>query len=108
MSGRSRRLPTRSTPIEILRSGRLRSARELVNAVAAIAAIAASSVAGQALAQATDYPNRAVRVIVAFTAGGTTDLLARAVSQRLSERFKQSFVARRRICRASCSASARG
>jgi tripartite-type tricarboxylate transporter receptor subunit TctC len=29
---------------------------------------------------------------VAFTAGGTTDMLARAVSQKLSERFKQPFV----------------
>jgi tripartite-type tricarboxylate transporter receptor subunit TctC len=31
-------------------------------------------------------------VVVAFTAGGTTDMLARAVSQKLSERFKQTFV----------------
>ena len=93
MSGPSRRIPARSTPIEIVRLSRLRSARALVNAVVAIAAIAASSVAGgQSLAQQTDYPNRAVRVIVAFTAGGTTDLLARAVSQKLSERFKQPFV----------------
>ena len=54
--------------------------------------------AGAALAlpaawgQAADYPARPVRVIVAFTAGGTTDILTRAVSQKLSERFKQSFV----------------
>ena len=33
-----------------------------------------------------------VRVVVAFTAGGTTDILARAVSQKLSESLKQSFV----------------
>ena len=97
MSGRSRRLLARSTPIEIFPSSRLRSARALVNTVVAIAAIAASSVAaspvaGQSLAQQTDYPNRAVRVIVAFTAGGTTDLLARAVSQKLSERFKHPFI----------------
>ena len=48
--------------------------------------------AGLALAQAADYPNKPVRVLVAFTAGGTTDILARAVSQKLSERFKQPFV----------------
>jgi tripartite-type tricarboxylate transporter receptor subunit TctC len=44
-----------------------------------------------ALAQ-SDYPNRPVKVVVAFTAGGTTDILARAITQRLAERFKQPFV----------------
>jgi tripartite-type tricarboxylate transporter receptor subunit TctC len=33
-----------------------------------------------------------VRVIVAFTAGGTTDILARNVGQRLSEKLNQQFV----------------
>jgi tripartite-type tricarboxylate transporter receptor subunit TctC len=60
---------------------------------AATLALAASSVAAPcALAQTGDYPNRPVRVLVAFTAGGTTDILARAVSQKLTERMKQSFV----------------
>jgi len=45
-----------------------------------------------ALAQAQPYPNRPVKVIVAFTAGGTTDILTRMVSQKLTERVKQSFV----------------
>jgi tripartite-type tricarboxylate transporter receptor subunit TctC len=57
-----------------------------------LAALGGLLLAGAALAQATDYPNKPVRVVVAFTAGGTTDILARAVSQKLSERFKQSFV----------------
>ncbi|QJW83413.1 tripartite tricarboxylate transporter substrate binding protein [Ramlibacter terrae] len=43
-------------------------------------------------AAAQDYPNKPVKVIVAFTAGGTTDILARAVSQKLTERFKQNFI----------------
>ena len=55
----------------------------------ALLPIAAAPVAW---AQPADYPNRPVRVVVAFTAGGTTDILARAVSQRLTERFKQNFV----------------
>ncbi|MFM9922601.1 tripartite tricarboxylate transporter substrate binding protein [Variovorax sp. H27-G14] len=38
------------------------------------------------------YPSRPVRVVVAFTAGGTTDILARAVAQKLGEKFKQSFI----------------
>jgi tripartite-type tricarboxylate transporter receptor subunit TctC len=45
-----------------------------------------------AWAQSADYPARPVRIIVAFTAGGTTDILARAVSQKLTERFKQNFL----------------
>ncbi|CAN5318433.1 hypothetical protein BH09PSE6_BH09PSE6_19970 [soil metagenome] len=40
----------------------------------------------------TDWPVRPVKVVVAFTAGGTTDILARSISQQLSERWKQSFV----------------
>ena len=43
-------------------------------------------------AQAPAYPAKTVRVVVAFTAGGTTDILARAVAQQLSERLKQAFV----------------
>src|SRR5450631_517453 len=38
------------------------------------------------------YPTRPVRIVVAFTAGGTTDMLARSVGQQLSERLKQPFV----------------
>lgn len=43
-------------------------------------------------AAAQEYPAKPVRVVVAFTAGGTTDMLARSVSQQLAQRFKQSFV----------------
>jgi len=50
------------------------------------AALAASS----ALAQG--YPNKPVKVVVAFTAGGTTDILARLVAQQLTEKLKQPFV----------------
>jgi tripartite-type tricarboxylate transporter receptor subunit TctC len=50
---------------------------------------------GQKLAWAQkteDYPNKSVKVIVSFTAGGTTDVIARSVSQLLAEQFKQPFV----------------
>ena len=43
-------------------------------------------------ARAEDYPAKPVRVVVAFTAGGTTDILARAVAQQLSQQLKQPFV----------------
>ena len=54
--------------------------------LAALAALAAWP------AQAQQYPVKPVRIIVAFTAGGTTDIMARTLAQRLSERFKQPFV----------------
>ena len=43
-------------------------------------------------AHAQPYPNKPVKIIVAFTAGGTSDLMARSLAQRLSERYKQPFV----------------
>jgi tripartite-type tricarboxylate transporter receptor subunit TctC len=38
------------------------------------------------------YPTRPVHVVVAFPAGGATDVIARAVSQRLSEMWGQPIV----------------
>ena len=51
---------------------------------------------GPALAQATDWPARSVRVLVGYPAGGANDLVARAVSARLSETLKQPFVVENR------------
>ncbi len=38
------------------------------------------------------YPNKAVRIVVGFSAGGTTDVVARVLSKELTEEFGQSFV----------------
>ncbi|MEO8135825.1 MAG: tripartite tricarboxylate transporter substrate binding protein [Betaproteobacteria bacterium] len=57
-----------------------------------LAALCIALIGGPAFAQTNEYPNRPVRVLVAFTAGGTTDILARGVSQKLTERLKQTFV----------------
>ena len=38
------------------------------------------------------FPSRAVRIVVPFPAGATTDLLARLIAMRLSETMGQSFV----------------
>ena len=45
-----------------------------------------------ASAAAADYPTRPIRVIVPFVAGCGTDLLARFVSQRLTDLLGQQFV----------------
>jgi tripartite-type tricarboxylate transporter receptor subunit TctC len=55
-----------------------------------IAAIFIAVLPGIVHAQA--YPARTVRVVVAFTAGGTTDILARSISEQLTERLKQPFL----------------
>src|SRR5262245_26575561 len=43
-------------------------------------------------AQAQDWPQRPVRIIVPFPAGGNSDAVARLVAQRLTEVFGQQFV----------------
>jgi len=59
------------------------------NAFAVIAAAAISLVSSAALAQ---YPTKPIRVVVPFPAGGTTDILARAASQKMSEAWGQPVI----------------
>jgi tripartite-type tricarboxylate transporter receptor subunit TctC len=43
-------------------------------------------------ASAQDYPTRPVRFLVGYPPGGATDILARLIGQRLSEKLGQQFV----------------
>ena len=54
--------------------------------------VLAASLIGPASASALDYPTRPVRWIVPYPAGGATDILARLVGHRLSERLGQQFI----------------
>jgi len=56
-----------------------------------LAAGAAAIPAMPSIAKAQSYPARAVRVIVPFAVGGPTDVFARHVCQRLSERLGKQF-----------------
>jgi tripartite-type tricarboxylate transporter receptor subunit TctC len=44
---------------------------------------------GPGLAAAQDFPNKPIRLIVPFPAGGPNDIIARVVGQRISELIKQ-------------------
>ncbi len=65
------------------------SRRGFVRAAAALAAISAASL--PALAQ-PDFPNRGLRIVVPFTAGGSSDVQGRMLAERLARLYKQSVV----------------
>src|SRR3954462_15616375 len=66
-------------------TGILRAAVLSIICLANLATVSAS-------ASAADYPNRPVRWLIGFSAGGPVDIVARIMSQWLSERFGQQFV----------------
>jgi tripartite-type tricarboxylate transporter receptor subunit TctC len=52
-------------------------------------------VAGAGLVSGTwaqAYPSKAIRIIVPFPAGGTSDILSRAIGQKLTEQWKQPVI----------------
>ena len=63
----------------------------LIKALATIAVVVGSS-----LALAQDYPNRPVKLLVPFAAGGPADVYARFLAQRLQEATGQPFVVENR------------
>ena len=50
------------------------------------------AVSARAQDPAATYPNRAIRVIVPYPAGGTSDILMRLIGQKLTERWNQQIV----------------
>ena len=64
----------------------------------ALACLLLVATAGAAQTGASrSYPERPIRVIVPFTAGGGADLIARTVGQKLSEQLGQQLVADNRV-----------
>jgi tripartite-type tricarboxylate transporter receptor subunit TctC len=68
----------------------------LPGALGALIAGLALSLAAALSAQAQDYPNRAVRVVIPYAAGGSTDILTRILAQRLGARLGQGVVVENR------------
>jgi tripartite-type tricarboxylate transporter receptor subunit TctC len=59
--------------------------------IAAVGVVVAAAVAA-AQDGAASYPNRPIKIIVPFAAGGTTDVLARIVGQALTAKWGQSVI----------------
>lgn len=67
--------------------------RELKRALVALAALALPALAG---AQDADYPSKVIRIVVPYGAGGSTDVLARIVAQRLTDRLGKPVIVENR------------
>jgi tripartite-type tricarboxylate transporter receptor subunit TctC len=65
-------------------------------AAAIAAAVVVAALAPRTEARAQAYPERSVRIIIAFAAGGTIDTLGRIVAQKLGEAWGQSVLVENR------------
>src|SRR5919197_233443 len=64
--------------------------------IAAFAAGVLATVLAASVAQAEAYPSRPVKLVVPYAAGGTGDIVARAVADRLASALGQSVVVENR------------
>jgi tripartite-type tricarboxylate transporter receptor subunit TctC len=62
-----------------------------ISPLSVLAAVALFTVGAQP-ARAADYPTKAIKIVVPYAAGGSTDALARVVAERLQKRFGQTTI----------------
>lgn len=73
---------------------KLNSLKKVACDLALIGGLVAAMLPGLSMAQ--DYPNRAIRIIVPYGAGGGTDILIRNLADRLSKKLGQSVIVENR------------
>jgi tripartite-type tricarboxylate transporter receptor subunit TctC len=61
-----------------------------------ILAACAALISFGGVATAQDYPSRPVKIVVPYPAGGSNDIIARILAQKLSERVGQQFIVENR------------
>jgi tripartite-type tricarboxylate transporter receptor subunit TctC len=74
------------------RAGNAMSATVRSTAIVLACLAAVAPAAAQGVSDAAAYPNRAVRIVVPFPAGGPADLIARFVGLKMSEHWGQPVV----------------
>ncbi len=69
---------------------------KLTRLLTAAAVIGSAIAAAPALAQNAPFPNKPIRIIVPYPAGGATDVAARLVAPRLQDELKQNVIVENR------------
>src|ERR1043165_2969578 len=63
-----------------------------IRSIAAVMFACVAALTTSAATAAPDYPVRPIRILVGFAAGGSADIIARAVGQKLGAALKESIV----------------
>lgn len=67
-----------------------------MNRIATFAAVVAATLLAAPPAQAQQYPNKPIRIVVPFAAGGTSDILARALGPHITNAWNQPVIVENR------------
>ena len=73
-----------------------RDARSIIARFVLLAGAAVPLFAGTAAANAQTFPVKPIRLVVPFAPGGSTDILARIVGQKLTEAWGQQVIVENR------------